>query len=168
VLGLVMGMLPWLVSAQYCARQGASAYLELWALLLLLVAAATLTRSTSRATRGTLVVLAAVTGILALSMFYGCSMTAPSEQGLGTTMASGTYTTLKCLGYGVFGTATGWIITAVLCIAAIVVFTLARVRWKSAGRVFGFIGAALLTTLTFISGFLVFFGFAWCTSARLF
>jgi hypothetical protein len=83
-------------------------------------------------------------------------------------MAAGIYTTLRCLGWDVLGTATGWIVTATLCIAAIVVFTLALVRWKSAGRVLGFIGSGLLAILTFASGFLVFFGFAWCTSSRLF
>lgn len=168
MLGLSMGMLPWLVSAQYCARQGASAYLELWAFLLLLLTAAILTRSASRIVTGTLLALAVLTGILAVSMFYGCSMAAPSEQGLGTDLASGIYKTLRCLGYEVFGTATGWIVTATECIVAVVLFSLARARWKKAARVLGFTGSALLAILTLVTGFLVYFGFAWCTSSRLF
>lgn len=168
MLGLDMGMLPWLVSAQYCARQGASAYLELWAFLLLLVAAAILTRSSSRVVTRTVLALAALTGILGASMFYGCSITAPSEQGLGTELASGIYRALRCVGHDVFGTATGWIVTATECTVAVVLFALARVRWKNAVRVFGFIGSGLLAILTLVTGFLVYFGFAWCTSARLF
>lgn len=164
----LVAMLPWLVSAQYCARQGASAYLELWAFLLLLVAAAILTRSTSRVLAGTTLALALFTGILAASMLYGCSMTAPNEQGMTTGLAPGIYTTLKCLGHEVFGTASGWVVTATECVVAIALFLLARVRWKKAGRVLGFTGSAVLTILTFVTGFLVFFGFSWCSSARLF
>lgn len=167
-LAKLVAMLPWLVSAQYCARQGASAYLELWAFLLLLVAAAILTRSTSRVLAGAFFALALLTGILAASMLYGCSMTVPNEQGMATDLAPGVYTTLRCLGREVFGTASGWVVTATECAVAVALFFLARVRWKKAGRVLGFIGSAFLTILTFVTGFLAFFGFSWCASARLF
>lgn len=168
MLGLDIGMFPWLVSAQYCARQGATAYLILWAFLLVLIGAAMLIRSNARVMKSALLVFALLTSVLGVSMFYGCSIAAPSEQGLGTTMAAGVYTTLRCLGYEVFGTATGWIVTATECIAAIALFSLARVRWKKAGRVFGYIGSGVLLILTVATGFLAYFGFAWCTSARLF
>ena len=163
-----VNLIPWLVSAQYCVRQGASAYLELWAFLLLLAGAAIITRSRSRALSRTFIAFAVLTGLQATSTFYGCSMVAPSEQGLGTDLPGGTYTILRCLGWEPFGTATGWIIFAAECIVAIVLFVLAINRWKRAGKVLGFIGSALLTIVACFSGFLLYFGFSWCTSSRLF
>ena len=162
-----MSSMFWL-SAGYCVRQGASAYLELWAFLLLLAGAAIVTRRSSRVLSGTFVAFALLTTALGISMFYGCSMTAASEQGLGTDMPAHTYSLLRCLGQGTFGMATGWIALAVECLATIVLFVLAIVRWRKIARVFAFIGSALLFALSCAGAFLLFFGFSWCTSSRLF
>jgi hypothetical protein len=156
------------LSAQYCVRQGASAYLELWAFLLLFAAAAIVLRRTSRILSGTCALFAVLTGIVGGSMFYGCSMTAAAQQGLGTDLPARTFNVLRCLGWEPFGTATGWVILAVECIATVALFTLAMVRWKKAARVLAFIGSALLLALSCASAFFLFFGFSWCTSSRLF
>ncbi len=163
-----MELLPWLVSAQYCARQGASAYLALWAFLLLLVGSAILARKTSRVLSRTFVAFAVLTAFLGTSIFYGCSVAAPAEQGLGTNLPAAIYSTLRCLGVEAFGTATGWIVFAVSCIATIVLLVSAIIHLKKTARVFGFAGSALLLMVTFVTGFLLFFGFSWCTSSRLF
>lgn len=162
-----MGVLFWL-SAQYCVRQGASAYLELWALLLLLAGASILTRKTSRVLSGGLGLFALLTAAVGASMFYGCAMTAASEQGLGTNLPGGTYNVLRCLGWEPFGTATGWVILAVECVATLTLLVLAIVRWKKAARAFAFVGAGVLLALSCATAFFWFFGFSWCTSSRLF
>lgn len=155
-------------SAGYCVRQGATAYLELWAFLLLLAGMAIAMRRRYPALSVTFVTFALLTGIHGASMLYGCSMTAASEQGLGTDLSGGTYEVLRCLGWSPLATANGWIAFAIECIGTIVLLVLAIVRWKRVVRVFGFIGSALLFALSCAGGFLLFFGFSWCTSSRMF
>ena len=159
-------MLFWL-SARYCARQDATAFIELWALLLVLIAAAVVTRKRSRVYSGTLVVFAALTAAYGSSIFYGCSMTAANEQGLGSDLAASTFNILRCLGNDALGTATGWALLVVLCLAAIALLVLGVVRWKALTRVLAFAGSAVLLILTFALAFFLVFGFSWCTSQRL-
>ncbi|HZZ00703.1 MAG TPA: hypothetical protein VFE36_14130 [Candidatus Baltobacteraceae bacterium] len=160
--------MPWYIPAQYCARQGATAYLEMWALLLVLAGAAILTRRTSRFLAGTFVVFAALTGILGTSMFYGCSVSAPAEQGLGTNLPAATYGILRCFGHDVGYTAYGWVLFVLSCGGAIALFVFGIIRWKQAGRALAIIGAALLAMAAFAVSFFLLFAFSWCASSRLF
>lgn len=161
-------MIPWHVPAQYCVRQGATAYLEMWALLLAFAGAAVVTRKTSRALSGTYVAFAVLTGVLGVVTFYGCSMTAAGEQGMGTDLPSGTYTILRCLGYDVYSLANTWLLFAVSCTAAIALLVFGLIRWKKAARAYAFTGSALLTIAAFAFAFFLAFGFSWCSSSRLF
>ena len=164
---VAVSVLFWL-SAQYCVRQGTSAYLELWAFLLLLAGASIRTRKVSRVLSAGLGVLALLTAVLGASIFYGCSMTAPAQQGLGTDMPAATFELLRCLGWQPLGTATGWSILGVEVAAMLTLLVLAIVRWRKTARVFGLIGSGMLLALSCAGGFLWFFGFSWCTSSRLF
>ena len=167
-----------MLSAQYCARQNAAAFLELWGLLLVLCGAAVATLFVARRLgserqfgarfcAGSLFFFALLTGILAASMFYGCSATAASEQGLGSDLAAGTFTILRCLGTDVLSTVQGWVLLVGSSIAAIALVIWGLFRRRAAVRVPAFIGAALLVVLAFAFGFFLLFGFSWCASERL-
>ena len=157
-----------LLSAQYCARQNATAFLELLALLLVLCGAATAARRFGlRFCSGALFFFALLTCIIAASMFYGCSATAANEQGLPSDLAAGTYTFLRCLGTDVFEMVQGWVLFAVSANAAIALVVFGVRRRRTAVRVPAFAGAALLVILTLTFGFFLLFGFSWCESQRL-
>jgi hypothetical protein len=169
--------LPWL-SAQYCARQNATAFLELWGLLLVLCGAAAATlfaarrlgsdrQFAARFCAGALLLFALLTGILAASTFYGCTATAASEQGLTSDLPAGTFTVLRCLGTSVLGMVNGWVLLVVTSIAAIALVVLGIFRQRAAVRVPAFAGATLLVILAFAFGFFLLFGFSWCESQRL-
>ena len=101
-------------------------------------------------------------------MFYGCTATAAAEQGLGSNLAVGTFTFLRCLGTDMFEMVQGWVLFVVSSIAAIGLFVLALLlRRRIAVRVPAFAGAALLALLAFAFGFFLLFGFSWCESERL-
>ena len=170
-------MLP-LLSAQYCARQNTAAFLLLWGLLLVLCGAAVATLSLARsigrgrlfAVRfcgGALFFFALLTGILAASMFFGCSATAASEQGLGSDLPGDTYRVLRCLGTEVLSMAQGWVLLVGSSIGAIALVVLGRFRPRAAVRVPAFGGAALLVIVAFVLAFFSLFGFSLCTSMRL-
>jgi len=161
-------VIPWHVSAQYCARQGATEYLEMWALLLVFAGGAVLTRKASRGVSGAFVGFAVLTGVLGASMFYGCSMTAASEQGMTTDLPHATYTILRCLGYDVRYLTNSWALFAVSCAGAIALLIFGTIRWKRAARAYAFTGSALLTVAAFVFAFFLLFGFSWCSSSRLF
>lgn len=156
------------LSAQYCVRQGASAYLELWAFLLLLAGAAILTRRFSRVSSGVLTLLAVLTGGVGASIFYGCSMTAAADQGLGWFGDRAWYTPLHCLGQNALGNATGWCLIVATCLGAILLLRLGIIRRKPSARVMAFAGSAVLLVFAFAQGFFFTFGWSWCTSSRLF
>ena len=166
------------MSAQYCARQDATAFIELWGLILVLCGAAAVTMFAARrfvggtqfAARfctGALFFFAILTGLLAASIFYGCSATAASEQGLGSNLSARTYTTLRCLSTDVLSTVQGWVLLVGLSIAAIVLIVLGILRRRAAVRVPAFTGAALLAILAFACGFFLLFVFSFCESQRL-
>ena len=172
-----MSVLQWL-SAQYCARQNATAFLELWAMLLVLCGAAAAMRFAApqlakdrpfavRFCTAALLFVALLTGIFAASIFYGCTATAASEQGLGSNLPAGTYTLLRCLGTNMFDLVQGWLLFAGCCIAAIALLVLGAVRRRIAVRVPAFIGSGLLAVAALACGFFLIFGFSWCESQRL-
>ena len=157
-----------MLSAQYCARQNATAFLELWALLLVLSGAAVTARQFGlRFCAGALFFFALLTGIIAASTFYGCSATAANEQGLPSDLAASMYTFLRCLGTDVFEMVQGWVLFVGSTNAAIALVVLGIRRRRAAVRVPAFAGAALLVILALAFGFFLLFGFSWCESQRL-
>lgn len=173
-----MEITPWL-STQYCARQHATASLELWGLVLVLAGAAIATlfaarrmrrtdrRSAARVCAGAFLFAALLTGVLAAAIFYGCTTTAASLQGLGSDLPAATFGMLSCLNSQALGLVHGWMLLVGSFVAAIVLLVLGIVRWNAAARIVAFIAAALLVFLTFAVGLLLIFGFSWCTSQRL-
>jgi cytochrome c oxidase subunit IV len=159
-------MIFW-ASVRSCVRQDAGAFLELWALLLVLAGCAYVVRPASRAYARVLALFAFLTAVFAGAIFYGCSMTAAGEQGLGTDLPANTYTTLRCLGNDAFSTAMAWTTFVVPLIAGIALALFGAVRWKAARRVVAFIGAAVLLIVACAGAFLSVFFFSWCTSQRL-
>ena len=167
-----------LLSAQYCARQNATAFLELWGLLLLLCCAAVVILFVARRFKkerqfaarfcaGALFFLALLNGIFASSIFYGCSATAASEQGLGSNLAAGTYNVLRCLGTDVLSSVHAWVLVVGSSIGTVVLSLFGVYRRGAAVRAAAFVGAAFLIVLAFAFGFFLFFGFSWCASERL-
>ena len=172
-----MEVLP-LLSSQYCARQNASAFLELWALLLVLCGAAVVTLFAARRLggdrqfglrfcAGSLFFFALLNVVITASMFYGCSATAASEQGRPSDLAANTFTLLRCLGTDVFEMVQGWVLFAGSTNAAIALVVFGIRRRRAAIRVPAFAGAALLLILALAFGFFLLFGFSWCESQRL-
>ena len=165
-------------ASQFCARQNATAFLELWALVLVLCGAAAVTlfiarqlegsrRTAARCCAAALLALAALTGVLLVSGFYGCSATAPSNQGLPSQLPAATFTLLRCLGVDVFALANGWILFTASCIAAIVLLASALVRWRGARGVVALLGSAVCVLAASAIGFFLVFAFSWCRSERL-
>lgn len=168
----------WLLSAQYCARQNAASFLELWALLLVLClgAAATLFAARRLAPErqfsvrfcgGALLFFALLTAIFASLTFYGCSATAANEQGLPTQLPAGVFTALRCLGTDVLSTVQGWVLLVVSSIVAIALLVFGIFRPRVAVRVPAFAAATLFAILALAGGFFLLFGYSWCESQRL-
>ena len=157
------------LSARYCARQDAHAFLVLWGLLLLLAGSAVAAqRFKARFFSRAILLFAFLTVALSASIFYGCSMTAASEQGLGSDLPAGTYTFLRCLGWDALSTVLGWTILVVSCIVALGLVVVGIRHRRKAVRIVAPIGAALLSIVTLLMGLGLLFGFSWCTSERLF
>lgn len=157
----------WL-SVRYCVRQDATAFLELWALLLALAGAAVALRSTARAWSRGLLCCAALIAAVGASIIIGCTMTGAADQGQGWDFSPAWYTPLRCMGYDALWSVNNWCSIVIFAIAGIALLQLGIVRRKTATRVFAFSGSAVLLILTLLSGFFLLFGYSWCSSSRLF
>jgi hypothetical protein len=142
----------------------------LWGLFLILAGSVVaLHRRGKRIGAGILALFALCTAALAVSIFYGCYRYAPHSMGLPATTDAAGLTTFMCLSRDAFGTATGWTIFVLCCSAAAAFISLARPRGKSTlFRASLYIAAAIALFLACAGGFLMFFGYSWCLSERLF
>ena len=159
------------LSARYCARQDAHAFMWLWCLALVLGAiACSIGKGSARLARGALLFFAAATGLVGASIFYGCYRWAPFSLGMGAPgLSARQLDTFMCLSQDAFGNSLGWTIVAVSCSAAAALIVWARSSAGSAGkRVSCSIGAALLMVVAVVVGLLMFVSFSWCLSRRLF
>jgi hypothetical protein len=159
------------VSARYCARQDAHAFMWLWALLLTCCAIALgLQGRRQRFVRGLLWIFAAGTVAIGVAISYGCYRWAPYSMGLGTPEISApALDTLRCLSQNTVPNAITWASIAFACTAAAGLVTWAISRKPAiVVRIACYLGAIVLLLTTAVSIFFLFFSFAWCSSQRLF
>lgn len=172
--------MPWL-SVRYCVRQDAATFLELWAFVVLLAGASVAAFAASsrnaehprypfalRFCAGTLLLFTVLTGILGVSILYGCLWTAASLQGMGTNLPSRTYALLSCLYQAGTDMAHAWMLAVVFFTCAIALLVVGIFRRNAAVRVVSFLGSPLLLILALASMGGLIFAFSWCTSRRLF
>jgi hypothetical protein len=162
--------LIWSLGARYCVRQEAHAFMWLWALLLTLAGGGVALRA-RRANFGSafLLFLALCTGAIGFGIFYGCYRYAPFSMGLYEPYLSTANSELfRCLGKDALGTAVNWILIVVLCSAVVGFAALARRSRSVATIVLCYAIAGLVLLAVMAAGFLLFFGFSWCMSNRLF
>ena len=151
------------LSARYCVRQDAHAFMWLWGLLLILIGAALALRRSSWLLRMVLLAFALGTVALGAGILYACTAYAPLSLGLAVPISATDLTRIMCLSKDPFGTAIPWTVVVLSCSGAVALVLRSRASGKTAtSRAFAYIGAALLVVIAVACVLLAIFSFGMC------
>lgn len=157
------------LALRYCVRQDARGFVELWALVVTLAAAALWIRRASRFAAGALVCLIVLSAGFALIMFRWCYVAAAPSLGLVIGTPPKNINFIVCMYPHVVENIDGWIVIVLSCVATIGLVLLGIAQRKSAPRrVLSFVGAVAAFLFAIANFGLLLFGISWCQSSRLF
>lgn len=154
---------------RYCVRQDARGFIELWALVVALAAAALSIRRTSSFAAAALACAAVLSAGFGLMVFGWCYESAAPSLGLVVGAPPKNINFMTCIYPHVVETIDGWIAIVLSCVGGVALVLLGISRRKSAlHRALSFVGAVAVFLFAIVSVGGLLFGISWCQSSRLF
>jgi len=154
---------------RYCVRQDARGFIELWALVVALAAAALSIRRASSSAAVALACLVVLSVGFGLITFSWCYEAAAPSLGLVVGAPPKNINFMTCIYPHVVETIDGWIVIVLSCVAGVALVLLGIAQRRSASRrAFSFVSAVAVFLFAIINVGGLLFGISWCQSSRLF